>query len=154
MDLPNRDFGDGTAAPWYISDQVTADSSTIAVEGLDDHPYAFALIPSQTSYAQVYLNNYLPSCGDPPPVVTINVRFKFQFTGASEGCTIRVATNRSPDDIVLVADDEAQSGVWQSYEGVPVEVQLTYDPLFTIKLACENNQPGVPAILITDVSAY
>ena len=154
MDLPNGDFGDGTAAPWYISDQVTADSSTVVTEGPDGYPYAFALIPSQTSYAQVYLNNYLPSCGSPPPVVTITVRFMFQFTGASEGCTIRVATNRSPDDIVFITDDGALPGIWQTYEGVPVEVQLTYDPLFTVKLACESNQPGVPAILITAISAY
>ncbi|KAI9148099.1 hypothetical protein HJFPF1_11922 [Paramyrothecium foliicola] len=153
-DLPNGDFGDGTQAPWYISDQVTADSSTVVAQGVAGHPYSFALIPSQTSFAQVYLNNYLPRCGDPPPLVTLMVSFEYQFTGASQGCTIQVSTNRSPDNIVSITDNGSQAGVWQTYQGGPVEVQLTYDPLFTVKLACQNNQPGVPAILITAISAY
>ncbi|KFY87556.1 hypothetical protein V498_07121, partial [Pseudogymnoascus sp. VKM F-4517 (FW-2822)] len=141
--------------PWFISDQVTADSRVV-LTGPGSTPNSFALIHSQTSPAQVYLNQYLPPCGTyPPPAVTITLRFQYQFTGASEGCSIRARVNRSPATYLAeVIDDGASDGVWQSYTGSPVEVQLTYDPLFTVEMACERNTPGEPTILVTDVSVY
>jgi hypothetical protein len=153
--VPAGDFPDGVLAPLYISDQVTADSSTVVdTEDNDDHPYAFALIPSQDQRSQVYLNNYLPSCGDPPPEVTLQISFDYQFTGDSERCSIAVAVNRSPDNLVTVTDEGVEPGVWQSFQGEPITVQLTYDPLFTVKLLCEEDTANQPAILITDIKAY
>jgi hypothetical protein len=133
---------------------MTADSGVVDV-GVGDIGHSFALIPSQTSYAQVYLNQFPPSCGQPPPVVTLTVRFQYLFTGASEGCNIKARINRSPVTSLLeITDDGESDGIWQSYEGSPVEVQLTWDPLFTIELACAENTPGAPAILVTNISVY
>ncbi len=133
---------------------MTALSRVVDV-GVGDIEHSFALIPAQTDYAQVYLNQYLPRCGDPPPVVTLTVRFQYQFTGASEACTIEAHVNRNPSARLLeIIDDGESDGIWQSYEGSPVEVQLTYDPLFTIELVCAKNTPNVPAILVTNVSVY
>ena len=158
-DLENGDFfvnGDGTLPPWYISDQVTADSSgviAVAPDGTTSEA-AFALIPSQAEFSQVYLNQQLPSCGDPPPEVTLTIRFNYQFTGVSTGCRIGASVNRSPDNIVDIQDDGSSPGVWQMYEGEPIQVQLTYDPLFTLKLSCDADVANQPAILITDISVY
>jgi hypothetical protein len=154
-DIPSGDFPDGDLGPWYISDQVTADSSEVTdISGLDDHPYAFALIPSQDSRAQVYLNNYLPRCGDPPPEVTLQVSFDYQFTGESEGCSISVTINRPPQFLGTVTDDGDQPGVWQSFQGEEITVQLTYDPLFTVRMMCDGDTANEPAILVTDIKAY
>jgi hypothetical protein len=157
-DLENGNFsnGDGTLPPWYISDQVTADSSGVvaASPGGGDTPSAFALIPSQADFAQVYLNQQLPSCGSPPPEVTLTVRFQYQFTGDSQGCSIGASVNRDPANIVSIEDDGSSPGVWQAYEGPPIQVQLTYDPLFTLKLSCQEDTANTPAILITDISVY
>lgn len=158
-DLENGDFfvnGDGVLPPWYISDQVTADSSgviAVAPDGATSEA-AFALIPSQAEFSQVYLNQQLPSCGDPPPEVTLTIRFNYQFTGVSTGCRIGASVNRSPDNIVDIQDDGSSPGVWQMYEGEPIQVQLTYDPLFTLKLSCDADVANQPAILITDISVY
>lgn len=152
--MPNPNFDGDTISPWYISDQITADSSNVIASDKEGQPYAFALIPSQTSLAQVYLNNYLPSCGSPPPKVTLMMHFDFQFTGNSSGCTIGVAVNRSPDNIVDIIDDGKHNGEWQKFEGQPTMIQLTYDPLFTVKMKCDINKANTPAILITAIFAY
>ena len=145
-------FENGVLPPWYISDRVTADSSVLEV---GDGEWAFALIPSQDSFAQVHLNQLLPNCGFPPPEVTMTVRFDYLFTGASSGCQIQAWVNRNPaTDLANIQDDGQSPGVWQSYTGEPIEVQLTFDPLFTIRMACQENTPNVPAILIRDISVY
>ncbi|KAK0383161.1 hypothetical protein NLU13_9074 [Sarocladium strictum] len=154
-DIPNGEFTDGETAPWYISDQVTADSSAVVeTDGQEDHPHAFALIPSQGDRAQVYLNNYLPRCGDPPPEVTLQVSLDYQFTGESTGCSIAVTINRPPQFLLTITDDGTAPGVWQSAQGEPVTVQLTYDPLFTVRLMCDGDTANEQAILVTDIKAY
>lgn len=87
-------------------------------------------------------------------MVTLNVRFNYQFTGDSGGCMIGASVNRSPDNILSIQEDTSSLGVWQEYIGDPVQVQLTYDPLFTLKLSCAANTANQPAILITDISVY
>ena len=142
-------------SPWYISDQVTADSSTVVeTDDQGDHPYAFALIPSQGDRSQVYLNNYLPSCGDPPPEVTLQVSFDYQFTGQSTGCSIAVTVNRPPEFLLTITDEGVEPVVWQSAQGEPITVQLTYDPLFTVRLMCDEDTANDQAILITEIKAY
>ncbi|OAQ69881.1 hypothetical protein VFPPC_13272 [Pochonia chlamydosporia 170] len=153
-DISGNNFPDGTLAPWYISDQVTADSSGVVAEGPDGTDHAFALIPSQDQFAQVYLNQQLPRCGDPPPKVTVKVSFDYQFTGDSTGCTIGASFNRETTNFLEVADDGQSNGVWQHYAGDPSEVQLTYDSLFTLKLSCPKDTANKPAILITNIYVY
>ncbi|UNI24673.1 hypothetical protein JDV02_010403 [Purpureocillium takamizusanense] len=107
-----------------------------------------------TDRAQVYLNQQIPRCGDPPPVVTLTIRFDYQFTGDSEGCSIGAAVNRDPNNLVTVTDEGVTPGEWQHYEGQPIMVQLTYDSLFTLKLMCDSDTPNMPGILITDITIY
>ncbi|KAL3959571.1 hypothetical protein ACCO45_004688 [Purpureocillium lilacinum] len=156
-DLENGDFGDttGTLAPWYISDQVTADSSGVVAEGPDGRSgSSFALIPSQTDRAQVYLNQQIPRCGDPRPRSPSPSGFDYQFTGDSEGCSIGAAVNRETTNLVTITDEGVTPGEWQHYEGQPITVQLTYDSLFTLKLMCDSDTPNTPGILITDITIY
>ncbi|KAM0573661.1 hypothetical protein ACHAP9_002100 [Verticillium nonalfalfae] len=127
--------------------------SGIVQEGPDGVQYSFALIPSQQQFAQVYINQYI-RCGDPPPIVEIQVRFSYQFTGNSQGCSIAASVNRSPDNILTIQDDGQSPGVWQQYEGPVITVQLTYDPLFTIKMLCQEDTANTEAILITEISVY
>ncbi|KAM0335652.1 hypothetical protein ACHAQA_000701 [Verticillium albo-atrum] len=128
--------------------------SGIVQQGPDGVEYSFALIPSQQQYAQVYLNQYIPRCGDPPPIVDIQVSFSYQFTGNSEGCSIAASVNRSPDNLFTIVDDGQSPGVWQQYQGPVISVQLTYDPLFTVKLVCQEDTANDEAILITEISVY
>ncbi|RNJ60506.1 hypothetical protein D7B24_007429 [Verticillium nonalfalfae] len=151
-DISNGSFQNNDIGAWFISDQVTADSG-IVQEGPDGVQYSFALIPSQQQFAQVYINQYI-RCGDPPPIVEIQVRFSYQFTGNSQGCSIAASVNRSPDNILTIQDDGQSPGVWQQYEGPVITVQLTYDPLFTIKMLCQEDTANTEAILITEISVY
>ncbi|CRJ87202.1 hypothetical protein BN1723_000248 [Verticillium longisporum] len=151
-DISNGSFQNNDIGAWYISDEVTADSG-IVQEGPDGVEYSFALIPSQQQFAQVYINQYI-RCGDPPPIVEIEVRFSYQFTGNSQGCSIAASVNRSPDNLLTIQDDGQSPGVWQQYEGPVITVQLTYDPLFTIKMLCQEDTANTEAILITEISVY
>ena len=90
---------------------MTADSSGVVAEGPDGRSgSSFALIPSQTDRAQVYLNQQIPRCGDPPPEVTLTIRFDYQFTGDSEGCSIGAAVNRETTNLVTITDEGVTPG--------------------------------------------
>ncbi|OAQ79650.1 hypothetical protein VFPFJ_07414 [Purpureocillium lilacinum] len=121
------------------------DSHYNLVNYLDDY---------HTDRAQVYLNQQIPRCGDPPPEVTLTIRFDYQFTGDSEGCSIGAAVNRETTNLVTITDEGVTPGEWQHYEGQPITVQLTYDSLFTLKLMCDSDTPNTPGILITDITIY
>jgi hypothetical protein len=135
---------------------MTADSKVISVDASPDSStdHAFALIPSQIDPAKVYLNQQLPSCGYPPPLVTVKITFDYEFTGDSTGCIIGAAFNRETTNVVEIVDDGTSNGVWQHFEGPETQVQLTTDPLFTIKLNCAANTANTPGILITNIHVY
>lgn len=138
---------------WFISDQWTANSRVIE-DGPAGHPYAFALIPAQTQFAQVYLNQYIPRCSDPPPRVNVKIRFRYKFTGDSQGCAIRASVNRENTDLFNIQDAGGSGGAWQTYAGPVTSVQLTYDPIFQLKMSCTSNTANKPAIEVTDISVY
>lgn len=118
--------------------------------------YLFLLlqIPSQNDKAQVHLNQQLPRCGDPPPKVTVQVSFDYEFTGESTSYKIGYGFNRESTNMDEITDDGKSIGVWQHYAGPPTEAQLTYDSLFTLKLFCPKDTAKEPAILITDIYVY
>ncbi|KAL6868706.1 hypothetical protein ACO1O0_000022 [Amphichorda felina] len=75
----------------------------------------------------------------------MRIHFVYQFTGKSTGCNIRASVNRSSQDLLRIEDDGNSPGQWQVYESDPIEVQLTYDPLFTLKMGCDADTPHEPA---------
>ncbi|CAI4211179.1 unnamed protein product [Parascedosporium putredinis] len=83
-DLVNGDFTNVVLAPWYLSDEVVAYDSAVLPYEPSNSGYAFALIPYTTGPSQVYLNQLLPSCGQPPPEVTVRFRFSYSFAAGAD----------------------------------------------------------------------
>lgn len=139
---------------WYISDQYTADSTFVS-EGPASIDTSFALIPSQTQYAQCYLNQNVPVCGSYPlPELVYRIHFQYMFTGASTGCSIAASVVQGGPNLVSISQTGHTDGVWYTYDGPAVTVQETYSMLFTIKLACESNTAKENAVLVTDIKEF
>ncbi|CAK7221266.1 hypothetical protein SEUCBS140593_004513 [Sporothrix eucalyptigena] len=151
--LTNGNFVNGVLAPWYISDQMTADSHVVS-GGPSISGYMLNFVPSQTHYAQVYLDQLLPSCGNPPPEVTVHISFKYMFTGSSSGCKFGARINQDGANLLDVEDTGKIVGEWYTYTGPATTVQLSYNPLFTLMMSCQTNTAQTSALYVTDISVY
>ncbi|CAI4212679.1 unnamed protein product [Parascedosporium putredinis] len=148
-------FENGVEDPWYISNQMTADSSTVLEYEPSDSGYAFALIPSQRDSSQVYLNQPLPTCSNTPITVTLQIRFFYEFAAEAVGCKITAGLAGSPTGAAEIIEDDTNQGAWLEYVGTPFEYTLQSYTLFTVALSCAGDaEPGNPAIHISNISVY
>ncbi|CAK7211060.1 hypothetical protein SCUCBS95973_001002 [Sporothrix curviconia] len=152
-DLPNGNFASGQLGSWYNSNQMTTEYY-IRNESPTAGGYAFAMTPDQTQFAQIYINQNLPSCGPVPYAAVLRVQFAYMFTGASTGCQISVAVNQGGPVIATVLQTGHTANTWYTYSGPATDVTLGYTPLFTVEMSCESNTAMADALLVTNIKAY
>ena len=152
-DLVNGNFATGQLSPWYNSDQQTTNIAVVS-EGPSTGDHAFAMVPAQTQYAQVYINQPLPYCGNVPAAVVIRAQFSYMFTSYSTGCQINIAVNQGGPVISTVSQTGHAANTWYTYSGPATHVTLGYTPLFTVQMSCSSNTPQKNAVLVTDIKAY